>query len=427
MTESPQPGHPIDDPALVTAVPPQFQAVPPTAETPESASGMISFVPGALDVNVDQEIPLDDEEAPDVIDVPRFCPGCGTRVAGHEQFCEACGLPLVPTSDVPVVVDGDAPTVATQRRQRGRHDAPTRCTECGGSIDPDGYCETCGAKARSERDHFEQEPAPWLAGVCDRGVRHERNEDAMALAVDAAERGIVVVCDGVSTSDDSDISSLAGASAARDLLVAEPTEGQGTPDSLQRAIAANLIDATVAANAAVIDTTDPASENAASCTIVAVVVTPDALHFAHLGDSRLYWFGDDGQHLILTDDDSVAQTRIAMGVPREEAETGFQAHAITRWLGRDSDDIIPHTGTHSIGSAGWVVVCSDGLWNYASAPEQLWSQMQAAIGPDPDSTQPLLVARSLVTWANQQGGRDNITVAVARLTPRAEAAPIQEQ
>ncbi len=46
---------------------------------------------------------------------------------------------------------------------------------------PDGYCESCGVKALSERDHYREQPAPWVAGVCDKGIRHQRNEDAMAL------------------------------------------------------------------------------------------------------------------------------------------------------------------------------------------------------------------------------------------------------
>ena len=56
----------------------------------------------------------------------------------------------------------------------------------------------------------------------------------------------------------------------------------------------------------------------------------------------------------LSIDDSVAQARIAMGVPRDEAENGPQAHAITKWLGRDSPDFIPRTGSSDRESPGWV-------------------------------------------------------------------------
>ena len=80
------------------------------------------------------------------------------------------------------------------------------CLQCGGKVDDDGYCTQCGTKAPSPRDHFEERPAPWVAGVCDRGIRHYRNEDAMAMAVDGP-RVVLVVCDGVSNTVDSHIGS----------------------------------------------------------------------------------------------------------------------------------------------------------------------------------------------------------------------------
>ena len=51
---------------------------------------------------------------------------------------------------------------------------------------------------------------------------------------------MLVVCDGVSTSIDSDVASLAGARAARDVLVAQQPAGLGTPASRAAAIAAAL-------------------------------------------------------------------------------------------------------------------------------------------------------------------------------------------
>jgi serine/threonine protein phosphatase PrpC len=137
--------------------------------------------------------------------------------------------------------------------------------------------------------------------------------------------------------------------------------------------------------------------------------------FGNVGDSRIYWIPDQGASGDATElsvDDSVAQARIAMGVPREEAEKGPQAHAITKWLGRDSPDFSPRTGSVNVGSPGWVLVCSDGLWNYASEAAAIQS-LVAELSP-PDSS-PLPLAVALVDWANEQGGKDNISVALARI------------
>ena len=48
------------------------------------------------------------------------------------------------------------------------------CEHCGGKILDDGFCGTCGQKARSPRDHWTEQPAPWVGGVCDKGSRSLR-------------------------------------------------------------------------------------------------------------------------------------------------------------------------------------------------------------------------------------------------------------
>ena len=116
-------------------------------------------------------------------------------------------------------------------------------------------------KAPRERDHYTEHPARWVAACCDRGVRHHRNEDATAIAAEPepGSRAVLVVCDGVSTSLDSDVASLAGARAARDLLVAQQPAGLGTPASGKAAVAQAIERAAAAANAAVIANTAPES------------------------------------------------------------------------------------------------------------------------------------------------------------------------
>jgi len=116
---------------------------------------------------------------------------------------------------------------------------------------------------------------------------------------------------------------------------------------------------------------------------------------------------------MLTVDDSFAAEQIAAGVPRKDAETGPQAHAITRWLGIDAPDHTPHTSSLDLTTSGWLLVCSDGLWNYCSEPHDLSALVQdQADGPSKD---PLELAAALVDWANAQGGADNITAALARI------------
>ena len=111
----------------------------------------------------------------------------------------------------------------------------------------------------------------------------------------------------------------------------------------------------------------------------------------------------------------MAQEFIEQGMPRAEAEAMPKAHAITKWLGSDAVEVIPRTGVLRPSGEGWLLVCSDGLWNYASEPVALAEQLVAAAAVDPS---PLAIGRALVTWANAQGGQDNVTVALARYPVR---------
>ena len=88
-------------------------------------------------------------------------------------------------------------------------------------------CPGCGTSTAAPRDHYTEYPASWVAAVCDRGVEHHRNEDATAVAAEPARdsRAVLVVCDGVSSTEGSDVASLAAARRARDVLVAlQPPE-----------------------------------------------------------------------------------------------------------------------------------------------------------------------------------------------------------
>ena len=335
---------------------------------------------------------------------PLSCGSCASPVARGERFCEACGADLgqpAPAAGPPV-----PPEVATTSRT---------CRECGGDVGADGYCTRCGASAPSLRDHFTEQPAGWVGAVCDRGVRHTRNEDAVALGAgsEPGSHAVLVVCDGVSSSTDSDVASLAAARAARDVLAVSSPQGVGTATTRVAASARALVAAADAANAAVIAHTTSGPGNPASCTFVAAVVDGPLLVVGWVGDSRAYWVPDAGDAQLLTVDDSFAAEEIAHGVPRAVAESGPQAHAITRWLGIDAPDHTPRTVSLDLDGPGWVMVCSDGLWNYCSEPHDLAALVATtgrASGPEP-----LRLAGALVDWANAQGGQDNITVAVARV------------
>jgi len=329
------------------------------------------------------------------------CPSCREVVYPGEEFCEACGQRLDPRS-------GAAPV-----RLR-------RCTGCGATaIDADGYCEHCGLRQPADRDHVEVElPDGAAAGISDRGLRYSRNEDALAIA---PWRGgvAVVVCDGVGSSPRPEDASGAAAETAVASLVAALDGGTDAETAMRTAIA-DAADA-VAALAG-------SPDEAPSCTLVAAAVAPGAVTVGWVGDSRAYWLAASaGGSQRLTDDDSWAAAMVAEGALTEaEAEAHPNAHVITAWLGADAVDLAPHVRTRPVEGPGAVVVCSDGLWNYLPAPEQLTAVLTAASGAPPEAVPPLEAAGVLVRHALDAGGRDNVTVAVVPVpqTPaRKDASP----
>ena len=129
-----------------------------------------------------------------------------------------------------------------------------------------------------------------------------------------------------------------------------------------------------------------------------------------LGDSRAYWMRGSELRPLSTDD-SWAAEQIAAGVPADDAYNDTRAHTITRWLGADAIDLVPHIETLPVPSPSTLLLCSDGLWNYAPTTAALAARI-AEQGTPPSN---LALARALTNFARDAGGHDNITVAIANL------------
>ncbi|WP_433172403.1 protein phosphatase 2C domain-containing protein [Actinoallomurus sp. CA-150999] len=310
------------------------------------------------------------------MDAPESCPGCGSEVFADEAFCQACGRPLTGES---------APT------------GPA-CAACGSTaFSADGYCDQCGVLRPGDRDHVETE-AGGAAGVTDRGLRHSRNEDAMALAVAGA--GVAaVVCDGVSTSPLPQAASQAAADAGLKTLTERLAAGDD-PETATRTALTKAVEAVTALA--------ESPHNAPACTYVSAYAGPDGATVGWVGDSRAYWLAGDASRQ-LTADDSWAAEMVAHGALTEaEAQVHPNAHAIVAWLGADAGEIEQHVTAFVPEGPGTLLLCSDGLWNYYPEATRLASVMPSA--------DPLTAARHLVRLAVDAGGRDNITVVVIPFT-----------
>jgi serine/threonine protein phosphatase PrpC len=330
----------------------------------------------------------------------RACPSCGHAVGPQDNFCEACRTELAPA-----VVSGEVPGTVTT------------CPACQSTrITPDGYCETCGHKLPSSRDHTELDLG-MLAGVTDRGLRHRRNEDAMALATAELASGpaaVAVVCDGVSSSQRPDEASLAAAQAAVQVLLTGVRTGRDLAQASRDAISA-------AQEAVAGLKGEPGGQDPPSATFVSAVMTGGTVTLCWLGDSRAYWLGDGPGPAAkrLTTDDSLAAEMVAAGLLSEEDALALpQAHVVTGWVGADSGGTAPHVATFEPPGPGVLLLCSDGLWNYRPEAASL-----AELALPRALTDPLGAAQALVTFAIDAGGVDNVTVVLVPLPLRPAPRP----
>ncbi len=256
-------------------------------------------------------------------------------------------------------------------------------------------------------DHAEADLGT-AAGVSDRGLRHHRNEDAMALGSEQTPDGLVVVavvCDGVSSSARPDEASHAAVQAALPVLLEAVRNGGDLAEASRAAV--------VAGRQSVAGLGELEGERSATTFVSAVAARGDVT-LCWLGDSRAYWLAEAGpqsQSVQLTRDDSVAGGMVEAGLATEEAAMALpHAHVLTRWLGAEPADLdgdpnrAPHVERYAPPGTGVLLVCSDGLWNYLPDAADL-----ARLALPRALTDPLGAANDMVRFAVNAGGADNIT------------------
>ncbi|GAB2482653.1 PP2C family protein-serine/threonine phosphatase [Nocardiopsis aegyptia] len=362
------------------------------------------------------ESPSSDSEW-EAIDAMATQPVRRARTAGSPEPARAPGRAQAPAPakvapEWPPPATGSSPVQPTN---------PGLCVWCPGTV-LDGYCEKCGFLQPTGRDHVEVR-TPSAVGVSDRGLRHRRNEDAMAIRVVDADSPhapgsvVAVVCDGVSSSPRSDEASRITAETGATVLAERLRRGEDPRTATGAAM-------TRAAEAVAAIAESPSS--APACTYVSAVVDPGTgtTTIGWVGDSRAYWLSGaptSSASALLTKDDSWSEAMVQAGaLSREEAMRSANAHALIAWMGADSGEIDAHISTVTPTGPGAVVLCSDGLWNYYPEAQALTDAVPGA------GAEPHAAARAYVSLALQAGGKDNITVVVIPV-PTAQGGSRAEQ
>ena len=242
-----------------------------------------------------------------------------------------------------------------------------------------------------------------IASLTDPGRVRALNEDA--LAVDA-ESGFAVVSDGMGGHRAGDVASrLALESVVEQLRL--PSRAPSPLKFAEQTI--------VAANFSVLS----AARANAGCkgmgaTLAMVFMHGQRAILAHVGDSRIYRLRN-GTLELLTRDDSLLHDQLEQGLIRiEDAGDSHNRHMVTQALGIN-EQITVHRHEEEALCGDIYLLCTDGLNDLVDDKD-----IETII--DALKTNLPLAAFHLVQLANDNGGYDNITVALMRVLDNAPTA-----
>ncbi|MFT3847917.1 MAG: Stp1/IreP family PP2C-type Ser/Thr phosphatase [Propionivibrio sp.] len=242
----------------------------------------------------------------------------------------------------------------------------------------------------------------------DPGMVRGHNEDAVFANPNL---GLAILADGMGGYNAGEVAS----GMATTLLASELESAFATmpPHALDRASGRShahlcLLDKIAAANLAIHRASESQPQYAGmGTTLVAALFHDDRVTVAHIGDSRLYRLRG-GELRAITRDHSLLQEQIDSGmISVEDARFSQNKNLVTRAMGVDP---VVDTEIHDyeVLPDDIYLLCSDGLNDMVEDDEiQLTLQMLSANLE--------LAATHLIQMANDNGGRDNVSVILIKV------------
>mgnify|MGYP000873641818 FL=1 len=141
-------------------------------------------------------------------------------------------------------------------------------------------------------------------------------------------------------------------------------------------------------------------------TLIVGVFREDKLVLGHIGDSRCYRLRD-GSFEQITKDHSLLQEQMDAGlITAEQAATSSIKNLVTRALGVD-ESVLLEVNEHTIQGSDLYLMCSDGLSDMVND-----DAIAKIVASEATLDQK---AKQLIDAANENGGRDNISVLMVEL------------
>lgn len=244
----------------------------------------------------------------------------------------------------------------------------------------------------------------WFA-VTDKGRLRPTNQDIYRMEVREAEAAaLLVVCDGMGGANAGNVASRFAAETF--VNVAAPAmEGERSAQARSAAMLAAL----ECANETVFELARRQPEfRGMGTTLVAALVQDGQATLLNVGDSRGYMFDGEGLLQITQDHSYVEEMRRQGKLSEEAARTHPQKNLITRAVGVDPEvegDLFELT----LLKGQTLLLCTDGLSGMVEDGDMAKTLCQAPTLA--------LAGDELLHMALENGGRDNVTLALLRWQP----------
>ena len=236
------------------------------------------------------------------------------------------------------------------------------------------------------------------------GMVRSHNEDSIAADADI---GLAVLADGMGGYNAGEVASGIAVELIRTEVKSALAGGKG--GELNGAGAETLIaEHAVRANAAIYQAAQSQPQYSGMGTTLVVALWHDnQMSVGHIGDSRLYRLRGENFEQV-TRDHSLLQEQIDSGmITKDQARHSQNKNLVTRAVGIDPQ-VEAEVHTYTVEQGDIYLLCSDGLSDMVSDEDMqlTLSSLQTNLS---------LAAQQLVQQANDNGGRDNVSVILVRI------------
>ncbi len=247
-----------------------------------------------------------------------------------------------------------------------------------------------------------------IASCTDPGMVRSHNEDS--IASDAAN-GLVVLADGMGGYNAGEVASgMATTVVTTEVqqLLAKIQPHELDPETKSPLGPRMIREQVIKANTSIYQAAQSQPQYAGmGTTLVVCLFYDNKILVAHLGDSRLYRMRD-GKFSQVTRDHSLLQEQIDSGIiTAEQAKHAAHKNLVTKALGIDPS-VEPEVREYEAKTGDVYLLCSDGLCDMVD--DEDIGMTLSALGANLK-----LAAQQLVQMANDNGGKDNVSVILVRV------------